>query len=136
MKITFQPTETPEIGNQNHVSKREVKNSSKVSAYGAVFGQNQGNSWFGGTKDKAKSFAELQQEVGNQKEANRIGQENYDLIYSEDVRMVYAYDKCLNDIGTVVATIVNYIREGVPAATIAANVAPVIQSEIELLYGE
>ena len=50
--------------------------------------------------------------------------------------MVYAYDKCLNDIGTVVATIVNYIREGVPAATIAANVAPVIQSEIELLYGE
>lgn len=65
MKITFQPTETPEIGNQNHVSKREVSNTSKVSAYGVVFGQNQGNSWFGGTKDKAKTFAELQQEVGN-----------------------------------------------------------------------
>jgi len=79
---------------------------------------------------------ELQLEVGNQKEANRIGQENYDLIYSEDVRMVYAYDKCLNDIGTVVATIVNYIREGVPAATISANVAPVIQAEIDLMYGE
>ncbi len=66
MKITFQPTENLEIGNQNSVSKREVKPNGKVSAYGAVFAQNQENGWFaGGAKEKAKSFAELQQEAGN-----------------------------------------------------------------------
>lgn len=79
---------------------------------------------------------ELQQTVGNQKEANRIGQENYDMIYADDVQMVYAYDKCLSDIGTVIASIVNYIRDGVPAATIDANMEPEIQSEINLTFGE
>lgn len=78
---------------------------------------------------------ELQQTVGNQKEANRIGQENYDMIYADDVEYVYAYDKCLNDIGTLIASIVNYIRDGVPAATIAANMLPELQAEINLMYG-
>lgn len=79
---------------------------------------------------------ELQQAVGNQKEANRIGQENYDMIYADDVKMVYAYDKGLNDIGTIVTSIVNYIRDGVPAATITANMLPEIQADIELVYGK
>lgn len=79
---------------------------------------------------------ELQKEVGDKKEANRIGQDNYDMIYAEDVKMVYAYDKGLNEIGHVVASIVNYISEGVPAATIIANMKPVIQSEIDLMYGK
>ena len=78
---------------------------------------------------------ELQQTVGNQKEANRIGQENYDLIYAEDVKYVYAYDKGLNDIGTIISSIVNYINDGVPAATIAANMLSEIQAEINLMYG-
>lgn len=78
---------------------------------------------------------ELQKEVGDKKEAVRIGQENFDMIYADDVKMVYAYDKCLNDIGTVIATITNYINEGVPAATITANMLPEIQAEIELMYG-
>lgn len=78
---------------------------------------------------------ELQKEVGDQKEANRIGQANYDMIYADDVKLVYAYDKGLNDIGHVVASIVNYISEGVPAATINANMASVIQAEIDLMYG-
>lgn len=78
---------------------------------------------------------ELQQTVGNQKEANRIGQENYDLIYAEDVEYVYAYDKGLNDIGTIISSIVNYINDGVPAATIAANMLSEIQAEINLMYG-
>lgn len=78
---------------------------------------------------------ELQKEVGDQKEANRIGQTNYDMIYADDVKLVYAYDKGLNDIGHVVASIVNYISEGVPAATINANMASVIQAEIDLMYG-
>lgn len=79
---------------------------------------------------------ELQQVVGNDKEASRIGQENYDMIYADDVKLVYNYDKGLNDIGTVVATIVNYIRDGVPAATINANLESQIQSEIDLRYGK
>lgn len=79
---------------------------------------------------------ELQKEVGDKKEANRIGQENYDMIYADDVKMVYAYDKGLDDVGTIVATIVNYIRDGVPAATINANMETEIQSQINLMYGE
>lgn len=78
---------------------------------------------------------ELQKEVGDQKEANRIGQENYDMIYAADVKLVYAYDKCLNDINTTIATIVNYMRDGVPAATIDANMEPEIQSQINLMLG-
>lgn len=78
---------------------------------------------------------ELQQVVGDAKEAARIGQENYDMIYSSDVKLVYNYDKCLNDIGTDIATIVNYIRDGVPAATINANMDSIIKAEIELMYG-
>ena len=46
------------------------------------------------------------------------------------------YMKGLNEIGHVVASIVNYISEGVPAATIIANMLPVIQSEIDLMYGK
>lgn len=79
---------------------------------------------------------ELQQVVGNDKEAARIGQENFDMIYADDVKLVYNYDKGLNDIGTVIATIVNYIRDGVPAATINANMESQIQSEIDLRYGK
>ena len=78
---------------------------------------------------------ELQQTIGNQKEANRIGQDNYDMIYAPDVKIVYNYDKGLNDIGTIVATIVNYINDGVPAATIYANVESMLESEIDLRYG-
>ena len=74
--------------------------------------------------------------VGNAKEAARIGQENFDMIYADDVKLVYNYDKGLNDIGTVIATIVNYIRDGVPAATINANMESQIQSEIDLRYGK
>lgn len=78
---------------------------------------------------------ELQQTVGNQKEANRIGQENFDMIYAPDVKMVFNYDKGLNDVGTIIATIVNYIRDGVPAATIYANVESQLEAEIDLRYG-
>lgn len=64
MKITFQPTENPEIGNQSNISKREVKSESKAYSHGAVFGKSRENGWFGGgVKEKAKSFAELQQEA-------------------------------------------------------------------------
>ncbi|MBP5294558.1 MAG: extracellular solute-binding protein, partial [Lachnospiraceae bacterium] len=79
---------------------------------------------------------ECQKKFGDQKEANRIGQENYDMIYSDDVNLVYNYDKGLDDIGTIIATIVNYINDGVPAATINANLDAQIKSQIELMYGK
>lgn len=79
---------------------------------------------------------ELQKAVGDQKEANRIGQENYDMIYADDVKLVYAYDKNLDDINTIIATIVNYLRDGVPAATINANLEGAIQAQINLMYGD
>ena len=78
---------------------------------------------------------ELQKKVGDQKEANRIGQENFDMIYADDVNLVYAYDKGLDDINTIIATIVNYLRDGVPAATINANMESAIQAQINLMYG-
>lgn len=78
---------------------------------------------------------ELQKAVGDQREANRIGQDNYDMIYADDVRLVYAYDQGLNDADTVVATICNYITDGTPAATLTANVMPKLESEIALMYG-
>lgn len=77
---------------------------------------------------------ELQKEVGDQKEANRIGQENYDMIYSDDVKNVYHYDKGLDDIHTVIAEILNYMNDGVPAATVNSTMDPVIQAQINLIY--
>ena len=55
------------------------------------------------------------------------------MIYAEDVEIVYAYDKCLNDISTTIASIVNYIYDGVPAATINANMESEINAKINLM---
>jgi ABC-type glycerol-3-phosphate transport system substrate-binding protein len=77
-----------------------------------------------------------QLEVGNQKEANRIGQENYDMIYAEDVKLKYAYDKNFNDIDEIIASIINYMNDDVPASTIAANMEPQINASIELIFGK
>jgi ABC-type glycerol-3-phosphate transport system substrate-binding protein len=79
--------------------------------------------------------SETQVKVGNQKDANRIGQDNYDMIYAEDVKSVYAYDKNLDDIDHIVGTIINYMGDDVPPATIAANMDPVINASIELIFG-
>jgi multiple sugar transport system substrate-binding protein len=77
-----------------------------------------------------------QLEVGNQKEANRIGQENYDMIYADDVKLVYAYDKNLNDIDNIIGSIINYMNDDVPASTIAANLESQISASIELIFGK
>lgn len=79
--------------------------------------------------------SETQMEIGNQKEATRIGQENYDMIYADDVKSVYAYDKNLDDVDQIIGSIINYMNEDVPPATIAANMDPVINASIELIFG-
>ena len=77
---------------------------------------------------------ELQLELGDKREAARIGQENYDLIYADDVKPVYAYDKSLHDINYVIACITNYLSDGVPAATIYANMEAELQAELDLMF--
>jgi ABC-type glycerol-3-phosphate transport system substrate-binding protein len=76
-----------------------------------------------------------QKAVGDQKEANRIGQTNYDMIYADDVNLVYAYDKNLDDVDHIVGSICNYMNDGVPAASIAADMEPQIKASIELIFG-
>ncbi len=75
-----------------------------------------------------------QKEVGDAKEAARYGQENYDMIYADDVNYVYAYDKATANIDEMIASIINYAATGTPAATIAETLEPSINSGIELVY--
>lgn len=79
---------------------------------------------------------EVQKEIGDKKEAERIGQDVYDMIYADDVKLAYAYDKSIEDVGTIIASICNYINDGVPAATIIANMEPELQSKIDMMYGD
>src|SRR5690554_1120340 len=76
-----------------------------------------------------------QKEVGDLKEANRIGQENYDMIYADDVNYVYAYDKGFDGYDNIEATIVNYMSDGVPAATIAESLDSQIKAAIAKTFG-
>jgi len=78
---------------------------------------------------------EKQLAVGDRKEANRIGQENYDMIYADDVNLVYEYDKNLDNVDHLIGSIINYMRDDVPPATIAANMEPEINAAIELIFG-
>ena len=79
---------------------------------------------------------EKQLEVGDKKEASRIGQDNYDMIYADDVKLVYAYDKNLDDIDNIIGSIINYMNDDVPAATIGSTMDPVINASIELIFGK
>uniref|UniRef100_UPI004055FFBF DUF6240 domain-containing protein n=1 Tax=Acetatifactor sp. TaxID=1872090 RepID=UPI004055FFBF len=72
MKITFQPMESPEIGNQNVAKysdeQSSVRHGGKSYAYGAIFGRDGNRNWIAGNKsvrEKGKTLAELQQEAGN-----------------------------------------------------------------------
>lgn len=76
-----------------------------------------------------------QLEVGDQREANRIGQENYDMIYSDETNFVYAYDKAIDVYDHVEASIVNMLSDGVPPSTIAETLEAQIETSIEKLFG-
>jgi multiple sugar transport system substrate-binding protein len=76
-----------------------------------------------------------QKEVGDQKEANRIGQENYDMIYAEDVNFVYSYDKGIDNFDYIHSSIINYMSDGMPAATIAETMESELQAAIEKVFG-
>ncbi len=68
MKITFQPTEAPEMGNQNKIKPGEAKAAAVNRSYGVAYGQSMDRNWIAGKKggkEKAKTLAELQMEAGN-----------------------------------------------------------------------
>lgn len=78
---------------------------------------------------------ERQKAVGDAREAARIGQENYNMIYADDVKPVYAYDKAPANIDSIIGSILNYAFDKVPGATIAETVNPTIEAAIEMTYG-
>lgn len=68
MKITFQPTETPEIGNQDAVKQNGAKRIAKSYSHGVTYGRGLDGDWIAGRKknrEKGKTLAQLQQEAGN-----------------------------------------------------------------------
>ncbi|HOB19455.1 MAG TPA: extracellular solute-binding protein [Candidatus Atribacteria bacterium] len=75
-----------------------------------------------------------QKEVGDAKEAARIGQENYDMIYSDDTNFIYAYDKGIEGYDEIEAMIYEMLVEGIPPATIAETIAPDINAAIEMMF--
>ncbi len=76
-----------------------------------------------------------QKNIGDAREAGRYGQENYDMIYADDVTYCYAYDASTANIDQIISTILNYCNEQVPAATIVTTVEPELVADIELVFG-
>lgn len=68
MKITFRHTESQEINVQSGTKYNEIKANRISNSYGAVFGRNTDKNWIADaktTREKGKTFGELQQEAGN-----------------------------------------------------------------------
>lgn len=116
VKITFQTTESPEIGSRNTTKQNEVRDSGRNRTYGVAYGQNPGENWIGGNRpvrDKGKTLADLQQEAGNidasvQQDfrtvlSNTLSQEDYARLEKE------GFDLSAMDADTVV-TIVDKIK--------------------------
>ncbi len=83
---------------------------------------------------------DIQKAQGDEKERARYGQtpdgsDMYDLIYNGHT-LITKYDKGLAGIFEVMATINNYLSEGIPASTIAERVEPQLTAEIEKTFGK
>lgn len=84
---------------------------------------------------------EAQKAYGDAKERERYGKapdgvtDMYDLIYDGHT-LITRYDKGLADVWTVMATMSNYMAEGVPASTIVERVEPLINAEIEKAFAK
>lgn len=72
MRITFQHTESSEIGNQNTVRQNEAPHHEVTGtdirhAYGVAYGRHSDNNWIAGrasNKERGKTLTQLQQEAG------------------------------------------------------------------------
>ena len=60
----------------------------------------------------------------------------YDTIYAPGHKLITAYDKGISDVFTIMATMMNYMSEEVPASTIVERMEPLINSEIEKTFGK
>ncbi len=83
---------------------------------------------------------DIQKTQGDEKERARYGKapdgsDMYDLIYNNHT-LITKYDKGLAGIFEVMATIENYLAEGIPASTVAERVEPLITAEIEKTFGK
>ena len=83
---------------------------------------------------------EMQKEKGDEKERARYGQapdgsDMYDLIYDGHT-LITKYDKGLAGIFEVMASIENYLADGIPASTVAERVEPTVIAEIEKAFGK
>ena len=83
---------------------------------------------------------DIQKAQGDGKERARYGQapdgsDMYDLIYNGHT-LITKYDKGLAGIFEVMATINNYLADGVPASTVAERVEPQVVAEIEKTFSK
>ena len=83
---------------------------------------------------------DIQKAQGDEKERARYGQapdgsDMYDLIYNGHT-LITRYDKGLAGIFEVIATINNYLSDGIPASTVAERVEPQLTAEIEKTFGK
>ena len=84
---------------------------------------------------------EVQKAYGDAKERERYGKapdgvtDMYDVIYDGHT-LITRYDKGLADVWTVMATMNNYMAEGVPASTIVERMDPLINAEIEKTFSK
>jgi multiple sugar transport system substrate-binding protein len=83
---------------------------------------------------------DIQKAQGDEKERARYGQapdgsDMYDLIYNNHT-LITKYDKGLAGIFEVMATINNYLADGIPASTVAERVEPLVTAEIEKTFGK
>ena len=82
---------------------------------------------------------EVQKLKGDAMEKERYGVDAdgdsvYDTIYAPDHKLITAYDKGVGDIFTIMATMMNYLNEDVPASTIVERVEPTLNAEIEKAF--
>ncbi len=82
---------------------------------------------------------EVQKLKGDAMEKERYGEDSlgnsvYDLVYAPGHKLITAYDKGVADVFTIMATIMNYLQEDVPASTIVERVEPILNAEIEKTF--
>lgn len=69
-------------------------------------------------------------------ELKRYGEENFKILNDPDLNLVYSMDKGLSNIWFLIASVVNHMYDQIPPATIAEKINPMIEAEIQKVYGK
>lgn len=78
----------------------------------------------------------ITKEKGDELEKKRFGDERFEMINGDDLNITYSLDKGLSSIWEIIGTITNKLYDQVPPATIAEELEPVINADIEKTYGK